>query len=346
MDESEVQSVLSLVEETARELDGLDAKLYRDRLERRGQDIEPVFVWLIDHGQNDSAVSMACQLGEFTRVSGRIPQGRGWLDRALALPEVDRLLHATALYENGMLAFWQGDDAEARSMFGRSLDLARQLNNPTAIALALCGLARVALRDDAGLDQARQLCEEALEAVRNTDDRKGRSNALHVLGVAAQMRGDLAVARDFMTQRLELAREDANFKSVASEAGNLSVVDRQLGNLESASRLATEALEIADRRGDEWMLPYALSSLAAIAVDTREFARAATLLGAASAMMERQGTAWPPDEAPHFERSRVRALEAVGQSAFERAWAEGHEMSSQQAVAYVRRNHPVPGRVI
>jgi hypothetical protein len=53
----------------------------------------------------------------------------------------------------------------------------------------LCGLARVALRED--LDWAQTLCEEALQTVKDTDDQLGRTNALHVLGVAAQMRGNL-----------------------------------------------------------------------------------------------------------------------------------------------------------
>ena len=114
---------------------------------------------------------------------------------------VDDHLKAVGLYEAGMLAFWQGADEDACSLHGRSLQLARRLGDPTTIALALCGLARVALRED--LDWARTLCEEALQTVEATDDRLGRANALHVLGVAAQMRGDLGQARDLMTRRIE-----------------------------------------------------------------------------------------------------------------------------------------------
>ena len=88
---------------------------------------------------------------------------------------VDDHLKAVGLYEAGMLAFWQGADEDACSLHGRSLQLARRLGDPTTIALALCGLARVALRED--LDWARTLCEEALQTVEATDDRLGRANA-------------------------------------------------------------------------------------------------------------------------------------------------------------------------
>jgi hypothetical protein len=69
---------------------------------------------------------------------------------------------------------------EFEAAFDRLLELARRLGDRTTVALALCGLARVALRED--LDWARELWEEALEAVQDTDDTLGRSNALHVLG--------------------------------------------------------------------------------------------------------------------------------------------------------------------
>ena len=75
-------------------------------------------------------------------------------------------------------------------------------------------------------------------------DEPGRSNALHLLGVGAQIAGDLPEARDWMTQRLALVRSIGNDFLVASEASNLSMVERQLGNLDAAEELAREALEI------------------------------------------------------------------------------------------------------
>ena len=108
----------------------------------------------------------------------------------LAADALDDRLRAVALYEEGMLAVGQGADEEACSLHGRSLHLARRLGDKTTVALALCGLARVALHED--LDWARTLCEEALAVVDGTDDRTGRANARHVLGLAARMRDDPA----------------------------------------------------------------------------------------------------------------------------------------------------------
>jgi hypothetical protein len=192
MDEHRARRLGCFAEEAGRGLRGLDASVWRNRMEGRYRELEAAFDWLLDHGRASDALAMACTLAEFLRITGRVATGRRWLDRALAAGPSNDRLRAAGLYEHGMLALWQGDDEDACSLHGRSLQLARRLGDPTAVALALCGLARVALRED--LDWARTLCEEALQTVDDTDDQLGRTNALHVLGVAAEMRGDLEQA--------------------------------------------------------------------------------------------------------------------------------------------------------
>jgi tetratricopeptide (TPR) repeat protein len=331
-DEQAARALLAFAEDAGRGLRGRDAGLWRDRLQRRFQDLEAAFEWLLDHGQVADALALASALADLLRTTGRVAIGRRWLERALDAGAVDGHLRAVALYENGLLAFWQGADEEACSLHGRSLELARRLGDRTTVALALCGLARVALRED--LDWARMLCEEALQTVQDTDDTIGRSNALHVLGVAAQMRGDLRQARELMTQRIELAGKLGDLATIGYESSNLSMVERQLGNLARAEQLAREALQIEEQRGDQWAIPYSLNGLAAVAVETGELERAATLLGAATALQERQGNAWPPDEAPHVERSRAAVAAALDHDQFGRAWSTGQRMPAADAVRF------------
>jgi tetratricopeptide (TPR) repeat protein len=298
MDEQETRTLLRFAAEAGRGLRGMNASAWRDRIERRSLDLEAALGWLLDHGQASDALELASTLSEFLRITGRVATARRWLDRALAAAPDDPR-RAVGLYEDGMLAFWQGADEEACQLHGRSLQLARRLGDRATVALALCGLARVALRED--LDWAQALCEEALATVEGTGDRQGRANALHVLGVAAQMRGDLA----------------------------------------RADRLAREALRIGARRGDQWLVPYVLNGLAAVAVEVGAPERAATLLGSAAAMVERQGNAWPPDEAPHFQRSRAAAARALGPDQFERAWSAGRRLALAEAVSYALAPLPV-----
>jgi hypothetical protein len=163
MDDHGARSPGCLAEAAGRGLRGLDAAVWREWMERRYREVETTFEWLLDHGQVSDALAMTCTLAEFLLVTDRAATGRDWLDRALAAASTNDHLGAVGLYERGMLAFWKGADEDACDLHGRSLHLARRLGDQTTVALALCGLARVALRED--LDWARTLCEEALQTV-------------------------------------------------------------------------------------------------------------------------------------------------------------------------------------
>ena len=332
MDEREAMALLTLAKEAGAELRGLDAKTWLQRLESQHAQFRPAVDWFLEYGRGDEALGLVVPVANFWSATGRLEEGRALFDRALAAPATDEALRGRAFFDAGLLAFWQGDDDRARSLHEQSLEIGRRLADPTLIALALSGLARIALRED--VEEARELCRQALQATNGTHDKLGRSNALHVLGVAAQMAGDLEEAREMMTERLHLSRALGSFAGVASEAGNLSVVERQLGNLPRAEELALEALEISDRRGDEWAIPYELNALAAIAADRGEMERAATLLGAAEGMMERQGTEWPPDERPHFERTKALLMERMEPTGLRRCWGDGRGTSLPGAVSY------------
>jgi hypothetical protein len=70
------------------------------------------------------------------------------------------------------------------------------------------------------------------------------------------------------------------------------------------------------------------------AVERVSTERAATLLGAAGALQERQGNAWPPGEEPHLEHGRSAVADVLDREQLERAWSAGRRMSSAEAVRY------------
>ena len=110
------------------------------------------------------------------------------------------------------------------------------------------------------------------------------------------------------------------------------MVERQLGDLDAAEALAREALEISRRIGDQFVAPFALSGLAAIAVERGQFERAATLVGAAETIMEAQQMAWPPDERPHYERLLADLPTAMGPDGFQAARNHGHSITQREAI--------------
>jgi tetratricopeptide (TPR) repeat protein len=246
------------------------------------------------------------------------------------LPNGDDNNRGRALFDAGYLVFWKGDYDQSSSLLHDALQIGRHIGNPTLTALALVGLARIALRSN--VSEARRLCREALAATEGTDDRDGRSSALHVLAVAAQMAGDLQEASDLMRQRIDLGRATGNLATIAIESNNLSMVERQLGNLEEAEALARSALDVSSRRGDSLAIAWNLNGLAACAALLGHSQRGAMLVGAADAAMESAGGAWPPDELVHYNRTVSILKEALGLTSFEENRAAGQAMTTAEAI--------------
>ncbi|HKQ18626.1 MAG TPA: tetratricopeptide repeat protein [Candidatus Eisenbacteria bacterium] len=332
MNEQSAESLLDLAESVGPGLRGPEAKGLFDQIAHHYEDMLVAIQWFIANGRTSESLRLATSLVPFWMASKRLGEGSACLDRVLAAPGGDDAHRGRALFDAGYLAFWQGDDERSSELQSRAVEIGRRAKSHTVTALALVGLARIALRTNA--NEARKLCREALAITEGTADRDGRSSAMHVLAVAAQMAGDLQEARAVMRRRIELARETGNLATIGIESNNLSMVERQLGNVEEAEALAREALEISYRRGDGMAIPWNLNQLAAATASRGESGRAATMIGAADAAMEAAGGAWPPDELVHYNNTVAALTGAMGPSEFERVRATGRSMTTREAVGF------------
>ena len=332
VDERTAVDALAFAEELAPGLTGPDAGGGIARLETRFDEVRDALDWFVAEGRDDDALRLANALYRYWITQRRFDEGGRWFERALASGTGDARLRGRAYLNAGFMPFWMGDDPSAEALFEQALAVGRELDDASLISGALGGLSRVGLRSDVA--EGRRLAREALTVSDAAGDENGRSNALHLLGVGAQIAGDLEEARDWMTQRLELVRRQGNDFLVASEASNLSMVERQLGDLDAAEGLARESLETSERIGDRFTPPFIFSGLAAIALERGDVERAAALIGAAESHMEATQMAWPPDERPHYERTLAGLEAAMPAAAFKRARAGGAAMSPSAAIDY------------
>jgi tetratricopeptide (TPR) repeat protein len=330
--EATFDTLLLRFEELSARLRGSDAAVAVAEIEAGYPVIAEFLQLCVDQRNVDAALRTTIALSRYWINQKQFEEGGRWFDLALALPGGDDRLRGEASVLAGFMPFWQGKDDRAAALFKNGLTIGRRLGVSTMVAQALGGLARVALRTDVA--EGRRLAGEALEVSESAGDEPGKSNALHLLGVGAQIAGNLPEAREWMTQRLALERGGTNAFLVASEASNLSMVERQLGNLDTAEDLAREALEISEEIGEEFTKPFAIAGLAAIALERREYERSAMLIGAAEAMLEARGMAWPPDEAPHHDHLLADLPIAMGSEPFDRARQAGRGMTARGVVRY------------
>jgi tetratricopeptide (TPR) repeat protein len=335
MDVQTAVDLVALAEGLAPRLTGPDADASLAVLEERYDELVSAVDVLVEADRSDDALRLVHAMYRYWITQSRFDDGARVFGRALADGHGDPALRGRALLDAGFMPFWTGDDERAKALFEEALAVGRALDDAALTSGALGGLSRVALRGD--VEEGRRLAHEALEVSDAAGDEMGRSNALHLLGVGAQIAGDLPEARSWMVERLALVRRQRNDFLTASESANLSMVERQLGDLHAAESLARDALEICQRIGDRFMPPFLFSGLAAIALEREDDARAATLIGAAEAHLAAANMAWPPDERPHYELTLSVLTERLDPGDLRRWRERGAAMSWQDAIDYARQ---------
>lgn len=333
MDAATARDLLLLAEE-ARELRRRQDPAAERLVEERYPELLQALGWYGETGQPDEAGRLATALVTFWIATKRFDDGDLWLDRVLRDSGASELTRARALYDHGYLIFWTGRYDLAEQRFQDSLALARELDQASLQALALAGLGRVAINNDA--DHAVKLLRDAMSVTSGLDDAdEGRSSAMHVLGVALQLAGDLAAARDVMSARLEMGRSRGDDFVVWVESSNLSMVERQLGNLDHAERLSREALALGARRNDEMAIAWLLNGLAAVTAAKARWIRAATLNGLAAHLLESAGGEWPADERAQYDETLATLRAALPAEELDEARVHGAAMTVADGIAYV-----------
>ncbi len=104
-----------------------------------------------------------------------------------------------------------------------------------------------------------------------------------------------------------------------------------------AEQDAHKALTLASHTQGYLHVDDALECLARLAADNDSHPHAARLLGAAEAMRQRMEHPRFPMYRPDYDAALTVVREALGQAAFEAAWAEGAALSTEEAIAYAQR---------
>jgi hypothetical protein len=145
---------------------------------------------------------------------------------------------------------------------------------------------------------------------------------------------------------LSLAREPGEARDVVCIALHpLAAVASAEGDHERAARLLEESLTLSVEIGDENNVAYCLEGLAAVAASEDELERAARLWGAAEALLQaNEVMAYPHASDRSVHQRRVADARArLDQRTWAEAWAEGQEMTGDQAVEYALKGQkPAP----
>lgn len=164
-------------------------------------------------------------------------------------------------------------------------------------------------------------------------DRLGIARALNNLGDLAVHQSDLEQAATVLPEALAHFRAEGDRTGAAICLSNLAWLAQKRGEVARAEALQREALALARELGDTRRCAEALEELVATAGLAGQGARTAHLLGVATAARKTLGAPQPPSERTDKEETMAAARAALGEEAWAAAFAAGHALSLEEAVA-------------
>ncbi|MFI6507188.1 tetratricopeptide repeat protein [Streptosporangium sp. NPDC050855] len=237
----------------------------------------------------------------------RPDRARALLDEALeAVRAVDDPWHETVVRSmEGTLALSEGRAKESQRSFEAALAIAHELDNHWAAPVALIGLAQV-----------------------------------------AWLRGDLAEARARYERALDMLQDITAHWQVVTCLSGLGRIALAQGDLATARVRLIESLRLCIGTGQRLGVARRIETLAQLALAEEDDRRAVRLAGASAAIRSAMsGAVLPPGFGARMEELLQPARMRLGESQVARLWAQGQEMSQEQAVRYalqVEEPHETP----
>jgi predicted ATPase/DNA-binding SARP family transcriptional activator len=321
------EAYVSLAERLAPGLRGEEAEAAIETLEREHDNFRTAFDFLEGEAETELQLRLGRSLMRFWYIRGYGAEGRGRLETALAGEgRHDPRHRAAALRSAALLAWRQGDFLAAERRAEEAMELARSIGDDEEELTALSVLAAtVQARDDR--ERAWELQEEYLELAKRMEDENSIAIALSNLAAIAFLNGKEELARELSGESLLHARA----------AGSRELEGNALWGLGDYAG----ALERFIGLGHVLAIGSVYSDVAGQALEQREAALAARLLGATAARWREAGAEPDFNHRDSFEGRRERALEALGAEAFEQAFAAGHDAPAQElereALEHARR---------
>jgi non-specific serine/threonine protein kinase len=322
-------------------LNGAHQFEWLERFDRERYNLREALRWALSRPEDAESTAHALRLASsawlFWHVRGYLTEGWEWLTAVLRLPHAQARTaeRAFALTGLGVLTWYQGYQAAARSQLEESVSILREVGHPRGLASALAWLGHVLQQLETST--ARKLLEESLEIARRLGDVPLLSGALNVLGEICRREGDYECAAGYYEESLALARGAGHQRRIAATLHNLGHVAHRGGDPAAAAARFRETLPIAQALGDQHVIALCLAGLGAVAAAQGHGERAATLLGAASALVECLGATFDPADQEEYLRGLARTRELLPDETYAAALESGRRLPAEEAITYALR---------
>jgi predicted ATPase len=238
---------------------------------------------------------------------------------------------AVCLNNLGNLAYFQCDYQTAANYYRRSLTQREPLGDPDGVAMCLNNLAEATARDG-DLSSAIDLFEKSLEAFEQVDDIEGQFTVLRNLAEIAVSRRNLDHSRELCAKAEVLLSEGIPVwcrEALLVCRGDIALSEEEYSESEIHYQ---KAIAWSNHHNSHRCTARALEGLAEIAAFREDMLRAATIMGAATAIRKTSQGAPRAYASTGFADLTARIVESIGRREFDKRFSVGGSMPVEQAV--------------
>jgi non-specific serine/threonine protein kinase len=288
----------------------------------------------------DDGLALASALWLLWHSRDHIGESRQWLSSLLDQARPGRA-RAYGLNVAGFMAYVQGDTAAAVPLLEESLELNEALGDRSGANFSLLRLG-IGLYYNNDLERALTILDRALSRYRESGDRIGIYISAYELAEALTSGGDYARATALHQESLALKQQQGDAWHIALSYFGLGLLAWCQGDHRLAVTRLRESIELRQALEEWWGLTRALEALAWVEASRGDLRRAAHLMGAAAAMLERSSTALSPNYLVHHEQCLQTVTMGLSPTEFRSAWTAGYRLPATQAVRYAVKGGSLP----
>jgi tetratricopeptide (TPR) repeat protein len=233
--------------------------------------------------------------------------------------------NAEVLFEDGVLAWQQGEYTTATALLEQSLSLCQDQGAQTGMLRSLHILGNVAYsQGNYAAAQARH--QEVLQRCQEFDLPEGIASSLNNLGLVAMRQHDYQTSQTLLQESLRIYQDLAMEPNIVAVLHNLGTAAMQQNNSAGARAWFWQSLTRSHAAGNTVLMARSLAAIATLTARCGQHQSAVRLWGAAEALNESANAAYPSSDDPDNEHEIESARNVLGEETFAVAWQVGRVM--------------------
>ena len=295
--------------------------------------------WSLDPSQPnhiiETGTNLAIALGNgYWRIRGRLIEAWQLARQTLALQHALSIKTRLRLFNQTAAIFqWYGQYDQAEALLAEAIPLARELDDPHLLQVALHNLGLSAGRQG-HYQQAEKLLTEAVNLRRqinqNTmDDTLGRT--LNNLAIVVKYLGDYERASALFQECLAFDEQTGNLLGAGAVSSNIGKLALLQGDLKKAETYLLSSLQIRQQLGDQTGTIAVLSGLAELMRLQGHHSHSIQLYSACHSLHQTLNYPLTPENHRQQQESLTYLKQQVTPAAFDKAWQNGQNLTLEEA---------------